>query len=127
MASKKPAQDRREAVVRFEQRLAELELELEALEKERQMVQTELETLRRELTICPKCGRDKAFLTDEGGVLIHVLEDPDDTELLSPGKPLYCPTCGEVFLYAGPVPATPVKLPPIRTPTPRVRAVHRQA
>lgn len=48
---------------------------------------------------CPRCGRDRDFLTDADGFLAHVLEEPEDTELLSSGKPLFCPACGDVFLY----------------------------
>ncbi len=48
---------------------------------------------------CPRCGRDHDFLTDADGFLAHVLEEPEDTELLTPGKPLFCPACGDVFLY----------------------------
>jgi ribosomal protein S27AE len=52
--------------------------------------------------VCPRCGRDRDFLTDADGYLAHVLEEPGDTELLTDGKPLFCPACGEVFLYAAP-------------------------
>jgi predicted RNA-binding Zn-ribbon protein involved in translation (DUF1610 family) len=51
---------------------------------------------------CPRCGRDRDFLTDADGYLAHVLEEPGDTEMLADGKPLFCPACGEVFLYAAP-------------------------
>jgi ribosomal protein S27AE len=95
-----PTAQRAEAA-RLEQRLREIEEEIVRLEGERAMTKQHLEDLRRRLTICPKCGRDRDFLADADGVLVHVLEDPEDTDLLEAGKPLFCPKCGEVFLYAG--------------------------
>lgn len=86
----------------LERRLKEIQDEVARLEGERVTTRTHLEALRRELTHCPKCGREEDFLTDGGGYLAHVLEEPDDTDLLTPGKPLFCPACGEVFLYAAP-------------------------
>lgn len=112
VAAKPRPADARSQLAELERQMAIIELEQEALESKRVGVQAELEHVRRQLTHCPKCGRDKDFLTDEGGVLIHVLEDPDDTELLSANKPLFCPNCGEVFLYA----ATPAVVK-VRVPT----------
>lgn len=92
----------REEQSRLVKRLAEIESSLSRLQDERVETKRRLEEIRIQNTNCPKCGREKDFLTDDEGVLVHVLEDPDDVELLSPGKPLYCPACGDVFIYAGP-------------------------
>jgi hypothetical protein len=89
----------RAEVTQLERTLQQIDIQLGTLNKERKRTSERLEQLRRSLTICPKCGRDEDFLTDEGGVLIHVLEDAQDTDLLSANKPLYGPDCGEVFLY----------------------------
>lgn len=102
---------RRAALREVERRLAEVNTDLLHLEKERSTLQQQVQDLRRSLTMCPKCGRAKDFLADEGGVLIHVLEEPDDTDLLVPGKPLFCPACGDVFLYNGPAPPVVVATP----------------
>lgn len=91
-------------------RLTEIERSMRRLQEERRRVVEKLAALRRTRTApvtvdarldvhCPKCGRDSDFLTDNGGYLGHVLEDPHDTENLEPGKPLFCPDCGEVFLF----------------------------
>jgi ribosomal protein S27AE len=93
----------------LERRLHSIDEEMARLLKEKVDTQHHLERLRLQLTMCPKCGRDSDFLTDEGGVLIHVLEDARDTDLLSPGKPLYCPGCGDVFLYSPPMVAQPTR------------------
>lgn len=93
--------NRRDEAERLAKRLSETDAYLLRLQRERADAQRKLALLRAAEVTCPKCGRDHDFLTDEGGYLAHVLEDASDQELLSPGKPLYCPTCGEVFLYRG--------------------------
>lgn len=96
-------------------RLAEIERSIRRFQEERRRVLERLDNVRRvrrapvtttaRLDIhCPKCGRDRDFLADNGGYLGHVLEDPHDTENLEPGKPLFCPDCGEVFLFPRAVP-----------------------
>lgn len=90
-------------------RLIEINDQIKRLQKERDTVEARLavqakqkapaaKPAQAEVT-CPKCGRDHDFLTDAGGYLAHVLEDPSDTDLLDSGKPLFCPACGEVFLF----------------------------
>lgn len=111
-----------QALVELERSLAEVEMELEEKQRERDEIQGRLQALRDAYNHCPRCGRDRDFLTDEGGYLAHVLEDPNDTELLDPGKPLYCPDCGEVFLYS----RLPVKTPVVddlRAPKSRLRRI----
>lgn len=98
-------------VERLTRRMAEIELDLERLEEKRKETRRALETARAQANMCPKCGRAEDFLTDEGGYLAHVLEDKNDTDLLEPGKPLYCPDCGEVFLYVAP-PENQASAPP---------------
>jgi hypothetical protein len=51
----------------------------------------------RSLPACPDCPRDHGFFADLGGVAYHVLEDDDDTDLLSEAANLLCPSCGAVF------------------------------
>lgn len=91
-------------------KLIELERNIARLERERDAIRTKLinyNMVRNQggkpkvipLVSCHKCGRDRDFLTDNGGYLARVLEDPEDTEALQPGKPLFCPGCGDVFLF----------------------------
>lgn len=97
-----PAPNPHAELEELERRLAALELRLDELARERESTQKRLAGVRAQLNHCPKCGRRRDFLTDEGGFLAHVLEDSQDTELLTPDKPLFCPDCGEVFLYRAP-------------------------
>ena len=84
-------------------RLKEVDQSVRRLQAERSAIEERLRRLNRDATVsCPKCGRASDFLTDNGGYLGHVLEDPADNETLEPGKPLYCPDCGDVFLYRSP-------------------------
>ena len=91
-------------------KLLELERNMARMERERDAIRSKLihyNMVRMHgekpkvtpLVSCQKCGRDRDFLTDNGGYLAHVLEDPEDTEALQPGKPLFCPGCGDVFLF----------------------------
>jgi hypothetical protein len=89
-------------------RLAEIDRTVDRLRKEREIVESRLKRLEgprapkasaKPLVLCPKCGRDRDFMIDRGGYLGHVLEDPDDIEDLEPNKPIFCPACGEVFLF----------------------------
>jgi hypothetical protein len=91
------------------QRLKEIDRNIERLRREHDVVAQRLKLLetsnarasaaKAPLVACPKCGRDRDFMIDRGGFLGHVLEDADDVEDLEPGKPIFCPACGEVFLY----------------------------
>lgn len=98
------------------QRLKEIERSIERLRREEALVARRLERIRSKKAAggtravpvsCPKCGRDRDFMVDRGGYLGHVLEDPDDVEDLEPGKPIFCPACGDVFLYARAAAPTP--------------------
>jgi hypothetical protein len=91
-------------------KLTELERNISRMERERDAIKSKLihyDMVRMHgdkqklvpLVSCLKCGRDRDFLTDNGGYLAHVLEDPQDVEALEPGKPLFCPGCGDVFLF----------------------------
>lgn len=91
-------------------KLVELERNITRMQREREAIRSKLmhyNMVRKHgdkpkvtpLVSCQKCGRDRDFLTDNGGYLAHVLEDPEDTEALQPGKPLFCPGCGDVFLF----------------------------
>ena len=90
-------------------RLKEIQRSITRLEKERATLEARLKQRSARganpkaptagAVSCPKCGRDRDFLTDNGGYLGHVLEDSQDTDALEPGKPLFCPACGDVFLY----------------------------
>lgn len=113
---------RRQEAAKLEKHLADLNHQLAKLEQERVDTKRRLEALRQELTICPKCGRDRDFLADEGGFLAHVLEDPEDTELLTAGKPLFCPACGEVFLYQGAQKPTTASLKSLKKSAAAVKA-----
>lgn len=110
---------------KLKERLKEIDRSIERLQRERGIVEARLKQLdaarpkptakaapKAPAVRCPRCGRDRDFLTDNGGYLGHVLEDSADTDALEPGKPLFCPNCGEVFLYQ---PAAPVRpQPPAR-------------
>jgi ribosomal protein S27AE len=104
-------------------RLRDIDTDIERLREERRVLKDRLRRLERDArqgvdrrkartvepakdrgnaAMCPRCGRDRDFLTDADGYLAHVLEEPGDTELLAEGKPLFCPACGEVFLWKVP-------------------------
>lgn len=53
---------------------------------------------------CPHCHATRNFLVFDGGSMLRVLEDAEDTELLEEGRSLVCENCGEILLC----PALPV-------------------
>jgi len=94
--------DPKTQLAELERRLRELDAIGARLSLDRAHAVERLAQLRKEHLACAKCGHTDGFLTDAGGYLARVLEDPTDTEMLQPGKPLYCPECGEVTLWDPP-------------------------